>query len=114
MEQIAVYPELKRLKAENDELKKKNEDLEERIAIMEDDGWHKITENADSYPKESKEIDVWICCEDENGNREVFKAVYYAKHFYDCAGWLYTENNGWKITHWKYRKFPEPPKGEET
>ena len=90
------------------------EDLEERVAIMEDDGWHKITENADSYPKESKEIDVWICCEDENGNREVFKAVYYVKHFYDCAGWLYTENNGWKITHWKYRKFPEPPKGEET
>ena len=37
MEQIAVYPELKRLKAENEELKRKNEDLEERLAITSPD-----------------------------------------------------------------------------
>lgn len=40
MEQIAVYPELKRLKAENEELKRKNEDLEERIAIVSPDVVH--------------------------------------------------------------------------
>ena len=40
MEQIAVYPELKRLKAENEELKRKNEDLEERLSIASPDVVH--------------------------------------------------------------------------
>ena len=40
MEHIAVYPELKRLKAENEELKRKNEDLEERLAITSPDVVH--------------------------------------------------------------------------
>ena len=40
MEQIAIYPELKRLKAENEELKRKNEDLEERLSIASPDVVH--------------------------------------------------------------------------
>lgn len=59
MEQIAVYPELKRLKAENDELKKKNEDLEERIAIMSEGGLQELFLDVLEKYKDEAESNIW-------------------------------------------------------
>lgn len=83
------------------------EDQEERIAIMSEGGWHKITESTDSLPKETDSVDVWVYGEDENGNPIVFRAIYSRWHFYDVSGRLVKEC---KITHWMYNKEPEPPK----
>lgn len=89
------------------------EEQEERIAIMSEGGWHKITDSPDSLPKDSCRVDIWVCCKDESGDRKVFKAIYDTHSFYDCGGWLYTEGCGWKITHWMYRRFPELPEDGE-
>lgn len=86
------------------------EEQEERIAIMEEGGWHKITESTDSLPKETDSVDVWVYGEDENGNPIVFRAIYSRWHFYDVSGRLVKEC---KITHWMYNKEPEPPKEGE-
>lgn len=86
------------------------EEQEERIAIMSEGGWHKITESTDSLPKETDSVDVWVYGEDENGNPIVFRAIYSRWHFYDVSGRLVKEC---KITHWMYNKEPEPPKDGE-
>ena len=72
MEQIAVYPELKRLKAENEELKRKNEDLEERLAIASPDVVHckdcKRLGDSLYCPLASEGIskaDNWFCADGE-------------------------------------------------
>ena len=86
------------------------EEQEERIAIMSEGGWHKITESTESLPKETNSVDVWAYGEDENGNPIVFRAIYSRWHFYDVSGRLVKEC---KITHWMYNKEPEPPKEGE-
>ena len=86
------------------------EEQEERISIMSEGGWHKITESTESLPKETDSVDVWVYGEDENGNPIVFRAIYSRWHFYDVSGRLVKEC---KITHWMYNKEPEPPKEGE-
>lgn len=83
------------------------EELAERIAIMSEGGWHKITESTESIPKETDSVDVWVYGKDENGNPIVFRAIYSRWHFYDVSGRIVKEC---KITHWMYNKEPEPPK----
>ena len=87
------------------------EEQEERIAIMEEGGWHKITESIESLPKETDSVDVWVYGEDENGKSIVFRAIYSRWHFYDVSGRFIKEC---KITHWMYNKEPEPPKEGES
>ena len=79
---------------ECEEVLRKVDDLEERVAIMSEGGWHPVSES----PKETDDYIVRIDC----GAVQVTSMRYYIASLNKWGG----ED---KITHWM--PLPEPPKG---
>ena len=71
-------------------------------ALRDQEAWRKVEE---SVPNGDSDVDVWVCCVDSDGNKNVHRAVFYSGNFFDEGGW--TIRNA---THWKYREGPDLPK----
>lgn len=95
-----------------DTLSKTVEEQEERIAIMSEGGWHKITDSPDSLPKKSGEYIVaveltFICTGGKETKKRVSEQMEYDADFHD-----FTQNGGvFHPTHWM--NLPKPPKEGE-
>lgn len=93
MQEAEAYTEAKK-HLEN--LQKVNEDLEERIAIMEEGGWHPVSER----PKKTDDYIVRIDC-------GVVQITSMRNYIASLNKWVGED----RITHWM--PLPEPPKEGE-
>ena len=84
------------------------EEQQERIAIMAEGGWHKVSDY-DKFPNEDCDVNVWVCCKDGNGKCNIYSAVFFCGQFFDEGGWQILN-----VTHWQRREAPTLPKEVET